>query len=1211
MTDPEFSRHTADLFAANYDPNREIRKFRTFIPEHVLKSFCGSGDPNMWVLYEENHMHVIGDSELLTLFLPESQDFAKQHWSNCFGNNDIYSSYFETLTRQTFQISGVSKFVSLQRVDREIYTQIADPIWHVHGNQSSGVIPFQRGDIYTFRKFLYLMTSLGSRERNMHLLAHNEFMENARIRRRKFIEKFGLDHVRDVWLRNSEQILDTPHHLISSTPEIFDLDQADYKANAMDRYMVFWEAGPGDEFVLTDASFGGFEGGQIGAKKNSQIDMTPLELEQHLYTKDFMWHQIYVLSPTLAVVLCHPSLMHPDLTKQQRKRWGLRRSLLETLPHDLPPRYYKDMKKSDLGFSKDGWQLPAEVERAFVPLNSRSYGRRDEDMLFPIHSLSPPQVALVNSVLLHNQELGPKIKSVCVRPPPSYHCFHQSLLRFQRDPWPKYSDEKQNDYGPLLQRLGDYLNTLPPTPPNLPSNYQYQPFHPQQLPAQQMFESGPAFVNAHYSPLSTGEDPRYEEPHFDGGCPLHLQAHSSTQSSLTSTFTPSSHSSYSLSSSSSQSSNSTKTTSLDTPRFEPSHIDQQQRNRSPTRREQSSQDHSLTSGSVHRSNTSGKSAKSKLTDKSSKSVNIVIEKTHQDNVGNSSHTNGYSTEHHNGHMHNDLHEYSYQGMPSHGRNPELPRSYPPSDHSSKKSSPNSPRAEPDLPKKRFTESTGKVQQIPASQVPKSSTLPEKNYVCENARQNPPVRSRTEPQTVPAAQHRPNGHYALDVQPLQRRARSPERHALENLPQPPRRVNCSLEKSPYGETSKPQPQQHHMRPPTKRSMTATEDRPSTRYEPSVQSTESTIRSPERNGTLLVDARGRRYEPVAESVVSMNLSTNTARNSQASQDRSAIEIVHDRLYQAINDEIQPQQQAQWGANTEQRNTNSNQQPQTANGHVYQMVSPSQNLPTTQAQRPSGGNGSQTQRYPQAQAQTQAKQPPFQPQPQSQLQAQSQPPQQPPQMFSSSRNTSNSTEHPMRPGVEIVRGRPQAPTVSDKLESKESQNALVPLSYQEYQDPPPQIPVIKQLRFETPTKSITHKCSDLSLAGSMLVNVGDTPTRTESEYDDRDDSYDYSSGSDGECWEDEGYADSEEAANKQQRVVRFADKPLPSPKPLAAAPRNAAPVFEKAALVRKGLETEKPNSRLGRRVDIPRPLSRNSQARLDNRKTARQQPPHNRRT
>jgi asparagine synthetase B (glutamine-hydrolysing) len=54
MSDTDYARQTADLFFRTHDPTMEMRRLRNFIPEHVLKTFCG---PNMWVFGDETQMY--------------------------------------------------------------------------------------------------------------------------------------------------------------------------------------------------------------------------------------------------------------------------------------------------------------------------------------------------------------------------------------------------------------------------------------------------------------------------------------------------------------------------------------------------------------------------------------------------------------------------------------------------------------------------------------------------------------------------------------------------------------------------------------------------------------------------------------------------------------------------------------------------------------------------------------------------------------------------------------------------------------------------------------------------------------------------------------------------------------------------------------------------------------------------------------------------
>ena len=352
------------------------------------------------------------------------------------------------------------------KLDREIFSRLVEPIWQIYQNYQTGMVPMRRGDIDDMRKILFLTTSLRNRDRNQHLLARDPNMEAARNRRKKFMEMHTLDHPRDLWLQNAELILDNYHFNIATDPDIFDLDRDDYQANARERFIVFWEAGPGEEFVLTENAFGCFEGCGLGARKKLTVELTAREHEVRTYTRDFMWHQIYVLSPKLVLALCHGTLLHPVLTKAQRRRWGLRRSLLEDLPHPLANNYYKDMTRGEIAFLKPGWEVPPEVEKLFgqprwdgkvIAIENRA----QDELVFPVSTLSSQQVSRVNCVLLQNQtSSASKVQSVSFRPPSSYRSLHESLVKFTEVNWSKYTDEKQNTYEGLEKRLSQYLNKI-------------------------------------------------------------------------------------------------------------------------------------------------------------------------------------------------------------------------------------------------------------------------------------------------------------------------------------------------------------------------------------------------------------------------------------------------------------------------------------------------------------------------------------------------------------------------------------------------------------------------------------------------------------------------------------------------------------------------------------------------------------------------------
>ena len=1133
---------------------------------------------------------MVGESETLIIYKPEAKEFEKRHWSETFGAENIYAPYFDNLTTSTWMREGFRKFDVLKRVDREIFNGLMDPIWQIHQQQPSGTIPLIRGDLYQLRKFLFLMTSQHSRDKTMHLLAHDPNMEDARIRRRKFIEAHGMEHPRDVWLGNSEQILDSQHCDIQNNMDIFDLDRENYRVNAKERFLVFWEAGPGEEFILTENAFGGFEGGQIGAKKNSQVSLRARELERHLYTRDFMWHQLYVLSPTLVAALCHGTLMHPELTRNQRKRYGLRRSILEGLPHDIAPKYYKDMNKSDASFLKPNWTLPAEVERAFGT-NVSLEKRKDDEILFPVQQLTPTQVALVNSVLLHNQQSGAKVKSVCCRSPPQYQSLYQSLVQFHHNQWHKYSEEEQNDYSPLTDRLQVYLNPEPMAAPNQLQYAQQQPFpgHPMlnsQFPMP-MPDPRQLFAEGRHV-LSVPEVPKYEPIHVDMR-PAHLRVNSHTapsqtsyHSSGTSSFAPSSQSSHGYSSASSQSSASTRTTSIDTPRFEPKEITLDKNRQSPTRKaEQPLSRRPSNSQPVPVSRGSDGNGKTRIDKTKPKVTNTVLDRT--EILGERT---GVISER--------------------GRQLDPPKIEQPR---SKKNSPNPGPdrlefAAPELNKTRRQEPVIEHRQSH----PKSSALPDRPiYVVESVRPNPPERSRTDPpgaqwgstftkqqQQQPQTQpQRPagerisqssdnvrQGKYEI-IRPSQHQA---QQHQTLHQPQPQRPANERTSQSSEHvrqrryESARSEEQQHNthsqtqpQRPTIERTSQSSDHVRRSQYqtvkvEYSQPQPQKPVETPVERKPQIIDTsnrdRGRQYEVRAEP-------GQVQRPSNPSTDRS-----HpvERKYQVV----MPEQQVHAQITVNNSNTRG-QRPITKsdNSRVYHHVL-----------------NSEQPKQQQQQSQTQAQQQPQQQQQQQQPQAPPPPPHQhlkpviishdnqplvtdehkgrrfetleQVQQTEPQRIVNSSTERTMRPGVEIVRPHVLEPTRT--AESRAQEPARVVLEN----------PKMKHLRFEAAGKTLTHKHSDSSLAGSMVVEIGEVESQVSDGDEEEDDNGDEGS------WEDEGFGELEELSKPRKPTVRFADRPLS---------RTGG----------RGMHIERPSSRLARRVEIVRPLSRNSQ-RVENARKSR---------
>ncbi|KAJ6258886.1 hypothetical protein Dda_5781 [Drechslerella dactyloides] len=491
----QFAADAQLRFIQQSDPDNLLKAPRHYIPVFVLHSFCKSERPRPFVLPDSERVAKIKtqlvaqrkltaacpswdlvskgsdivDNETFIIFDTRTKRFTKYHWTECFKFEEPYQKFFEKFTMKEFTREGwkFHKFEKLQRVDLGIMKGLWTNTYKVYEametrrRESSDFITLKRSDVWEFRKYLFLMTFLRNRDRNTHLLGTSEAMFEAKERRTTFMGVHNLNHPRDLWLHNASIMLDTPHHQVSYHKMLFDLDQEDYRTNARERFMVFWEAGPDDEFILTDSSFGGMEIGRLEAKHTMPKRLKPSDLQKRLYSRDFMWHQIFVLSPKLAVALCHGTMINSTLIREHRDRFGLRLSLLDKLPHPLAQGYYKDLHVKECRFLKPEWKIPGEVEELFGrPADKGKYvanldARANNDLEFMVSTLSSAQVALVNMVLLQNQSVTTAVENVVYRNPAA---LYRAIEEYGKHDWVIFTDEKQHSYKSLKRKIFNQFN---------------------------------------------------------------------------------------------------------------------------------------------------------------------------------------------------------------------------------------------------------------------------------------------------------------------------------------------------------------------------------------------------------------------------------------------------------------------------------------------------------------------------------------------------------------------------------------------------------------------------------------------------------------------------------------------------------------------------------------------------------------------------------
>jgi hypothetical protein len=97
----------------------------------------------------------------------------------------------------------------------------------------------------------------------------------------------------EVWLQNISEILDTPHVEVENNQKIFSIDREDYKQRMIDCFLLIWQAGENDEFIITSNGFGIFEG-----VTGNVFGALPFQ---------YAFHSFYVISPKLVLVLCPSS----------------------------------------------------------------------------------------------------------------------------------------------------------------------------------------------------------------------------------------------------------------------------------------------------------------------------------------------------------------------------------------------------------------------------------------------------------------------------------------------------------------------------------------------------------------------------------------------------------------------------------------------------------------------------------------------------------------------------------------------------------------------------------------------------------------------------------------------------------------------------------------------------------------------------------------
>ncbi|CAG8440861.1 1001_t:CDS:1 [Dentiscutata heterogama] len=253
----------------------------------------------------------------------------------------------------------------------------------IEKSQSESQIVLFRKDLSELRKFLFIMDY--RKPHRCSQFNREKFDHPTWLRVQEFIRSCNLQNAREVWLQNITQILKTPHKEVKDNPLIFEIDRDNYKQRMVDSFLVIWQAGENDEFLMTNNGFGTFEGvsGEIA-------EGLPFQFPYHLF---------YIISPKLVLVLCHISFRKGlEFDKHiLYNEMGFRRSIFENAPHPhATPNY---VSKINASHCSDTLYSDMPYDLAMKSIGLRRHD--DDTFTFPFAKITSATVHLVNSIILN------------------------------------------------------------------------------------------------------------------------------------------------------------------------------------------------------------------------------------------------------------------------------------------------------------------------------------------------------------------------------------------------------------------------------------------------------------------------------------------------------------------------------------------------------------------------------------------------------------------------------------------------------------------------------------------------------------------------------------------------------------------------------------------------------------------------------------------
>ncbi|CAG8703980.1 14898_t:CDS:1 [Acaulospora morrowiae] len=406
-------------------------QYHHYIPRFLLRNFAI--DKYERIFYEVNIAQQQYESrkkaELLQIYDRKKDKLGISLIANTYGYWDMYKDLNNT------DVMHVEE--KLSKLEGSVAITIKKIL---KASQEKNKVVLLRKYLEDLRKFLFVMNYRNNHRWFQFTGDNFDFITRSMVN--DFMQQQNLQRPEEVWLQNIREILDTPHWEVKDNMKIFKIDRDDYNQRMVECFLIIWQAGENDEFIVTSNGFGIFEG------VSGNMFGSPF---------GFAYHTFYVLSPKLVLVLC-PSHFRKEVgeTELLYKCFGGQRSIFENVPHPAAiPKHVGRVKPTSFSESSNKPKLnitdPIDLKSHLFDAVLKSNGietRWNDEFTFSFVKIDSATVHLVNIILLN--EVGPDLVLTFLSHPNLY----KTIVKYNKH----YKDSVKKDFTNLKKKLRTELN---------------------------------------------------------------------------------------------------------------------------------------------------------------------------------------------------------------------------------------------------------------------------------------------------------------------------------------------------------------------------------------------------------------------------------------------------------------------------------------------------------------------------------------------------------------------------------------------------------------------------------------------------------------------------------------------------------------------------------------------------------------------------------